>query len=538
MATTMPVSAPKTAAATPASTPKMTANTTGSDHKMAATVPEPLSRRAIRRKCFTSKATILSAPRAVTIPTPVVKIAAIPASQPLPKMAATSEPIHKMAASPTSPAPAKPQLLVSSLLDPQITSVRVSKSRNPVLSSLMIPRATEEWDECSSEDELKPKAKSSFPDRAAGDTGDNSIANETPVEDQIIQVLFPGSTPQTKKLEGLEKLKHLEFLKRPVVCSKDMEPKSEKHPKGAESQDSIKSQTKESRTSSGTTKEKSVHGNPEPKDKVKLNPEKSTDDVLNPVKFTEASGNIENPKTEHSINLHFTPTEFRQSIKVCISPDEKTLELSSPKSGPNSAGHTPYHISPEETWASSDRSSLAAKMCLGSDSQQGASRRTSESGCPKSTKESNSSSSKEKHSSFLSLSCFKDIIPDISPSVTTTTHSMPAAVSSPQSTEVDGSLSMSFEQVLPTESESTNEDKMSYSNGHYGDPDFKVGMSLSPKMANYELSAWPKMVISGFPELSAWPEPTNFPVICLLLQFTGIGQPLYLLSLFTGSEYL
>ncbi|KAK2860800.1 hypothetical protein Q7C36_004966 [Tachysurus vachellii] len=502
--------------------------------------------------------------------------------------------------------------------------------------------------------------------------------------EKIIRVLFPGSTPQAKILEGLEKLKHLEFLKRPVVCSKDIEPKSEKHPKRAESQDSLKSQTKETRTSSGTTKEKSVHGNPEPKDKVKLksvdgdekpksvengvksklnktiarkesfktnkkddrssmpvtkkqetgqrktsgkkdspvnkqkdnektedkknnlmgketkkmtprsasppvdpsksagtkkksikvnkgtedkvkinksnkeqqnqklssdvgadpkpseislpddmtaeflemeheqlhelassiplrkesggevdpknsyeSPEKSTDDILNPVKFTEASGNIKNPKTERSVNLDLTPTEFSwvdgalkdnppQSghDEVCISPDEKTLELSSPRSGPNSAGHTPYHISPEETWASSDRSSLAAKMCLGSDSQQGASCKTSESGCPKSTQESNSSSSKEKHSSFLSLSSFKDIIPDISPTVTTTTHSMPAEVSSPQSTEVDESLSMSFEQVLPTVSESTNEDETSYSNGHYGDPDFKVGMSLSLKMAH------------------------------------------------------
>ncbi|KAK2831485.1 hypothetical protein Q7C36_016571 [Tachysurus vachellii] len=169
MAVTRPVSAPKTATVTPAPTPKMATNMPVSDHKIAAPMPEPLSRRAIRRKRFASKtavsaptpkmATVLPAPvfkrattvsapaveratvlttpvpqRAVTIPAPVVKIAAIPASQPLPEMAA----------SPISPAPAKPQLLVSSLLDPQITSARVSKSRNLVLSSSVIPRATEE----------------------------------------------------------------------------------------------------------------------------------------------------------------------------------------------------------------------------------------------------------------------------------------------------------------------------------------------------------------------------------------------------------
>ncbi|XP_060783426.1 microtubule-associated protein 1B isoform X2 [Neoarius graeffei] len=504
--------------------------------------------------------------------------------------------------------------------------------------------------------------------------------------EKIIRVLFPGSTPQAKILEGLEKLKHLEFLKRPVVCSKDIEPNSEKNPKRAESQDSLKSTTKESRPSSATTKEKSVRGYPEPKDQVKVksmageekpksvensvkpklnktiakkesfkankkddkssvsvsknqeirqrkmsgkkdspsnkqkndekteerknnlmgkeakkmaprsssppadpnksastkknetkvnkgtedrvksnksnkeqqnqklssdvgdpkhleissgeateflepeqeqsnelnvktklpdilsrkesgsednpksshvSPEKAIDDILNPLKSTEASGIVKTPKSERSVNLDLTPTEISWpdgalkdnppksgQDEVCISPDEKTLELSSPRSGLNSAGHTPYHLSPEETWASRDRSSIAAKMCLGSDSQQGGSCKTSESGCPKSTQESNSSSSKEKHSSFLSLSSFKDIMPDISPTVTTTTHSMPAEVSSPQSTEVDESLSMSFEQVLPTVSESTNEDETSYSNGHYADPDFKVGMSLSLKMAH------------------------------------------------------
>ncbi|XP_053484650.1 microtubule-associated protein 1S isoform X2 [Ictalurus furcatus] len=504
--------------------------------------------------------------------------------------------------------------------------------------------------------------------------------------EKIIRVLFPGSTPQTKILEGLEKLKHLDFLKCPVVCSKDIEPKAEKNPKRAESQDSLKSGIKESRSSSATTKEKSVRGYPEPKDQVKVksmngeekpktveigvkpklnktiarkesfkankkddrstmtvskkqeigqrkmsgkkdsplnkqkndekteerknnlmgkeakklaprsaspsadpnksasakknemkvnngtedrvksnksnkeqqnqklsgdvgdpkpseisspedltaeflemekeqshelsakipdipsrkesgseddpknihvSPEKSLDDILNPVKSTEASGIVKTPKSEHSVNMDLTPTEFNwldgalkdnppKSVQdeVCISPDEKTLELSPPRSGPNSAGHTPYHLSPEETWASRDRSSLVAKMCLGSDSQQGGSCKTSETGCPKSTQESNSSSSKEKHSSFLSLSSSKDIMPDISPTVTTTTHSLPAEVSSPQSTEVDESLSMSFEQVLPTVSESTNEDEMSYSNGHYADPDFKVGMSLSLKMAH------------------------------------------------------
>lgn len=486
----------------------------------------------------------------------------------------------------------------------------------------------------------------------------------SPVE-KIIRVLFPGCTPQSKIMDGLERLKHLEFLKRPVVCSKDFETtKSDKNQKLTENQDSSKAGKNEPTPSNGASKERSARGDLELKDKtkgvngndpksevklksaesnVRLKPsklvtrkesfkeksnekaktsdlkkqengqrrtsgnkdsliskpktdsktsvkieEKKAKPLGKDIKKTSATlqnsnkpGNVKNgaklikqaedksknfksnkeqqnqklstedlncsvmsspedmtaeflemdreqgkileksqhadsgnvqcnsmvntsqatvsarpfvkTKNEQCVNLDLTPTEYtllegalKDNIskdgneEVCVSPEEKTLELTSPRSGPNSAGHTPYHLSPEETWASRDHSSFGVKMCLCSDSQQTGLSKFSESGCPKSNQESVSTSSREKHSSFLSLSSFKDIMPDISPSVTTT-HSMPAEVSSPQSTEVDESLSMSFEQVLPTVSESTNEDETSYSNGQHSKSDFKVGMSLSLK---------------------------------------------------------
>ena len=190
---------------------------------------------------------------------------------------------------------------------------------------------------------------------------------------------------------------------------------------------------------------------------------------------------------EQCVNLDLTPTEYtlldgalkdnsskkNSPVEVCASPDEKTLELTSPRSGPNSAGHTPYHLSPEEMWSSKKNNSLGNRISC---SQSMESCKNSDAGPVKSNQESTSTSSKDKHTSFLSLSSFKDIGPDISPSVTT--HSMPAEVSSPQSTEVDESLSMSFEQVLPPVSESSNEDEQSYSNGHFVDSDFKVSLPL------------------------------------------------------------
>ncbi|XP_037325096.2 microtubule-associated protein 1B [Pungitius pungitius] len=78
-------------------------------------------------------------------------------------------------------------------------------------------------------------------------------------QERIIRVLFPGCTPQAKILEGLEKLKHLDFLRHPVVCLKDLEaPKPDKQPKRAESRESLKSQSKDVRPSSALQKDKRV----------------------------------------------------------------------------------------------------------------------------------------------------------------------------------------------------------------------------------------------------------------------------------------
>ncbi|XP_061540163.1 electromotor neuron-associated protein 1 [Phycodurus eques] len=56
--------------------------------------------------------------------------------------------------------------------------------------------------------------------------------------EKIVRVLFPGCTPQAKILDGLERLKHLDFLSVPVVSSKDLKTsKTEKLPKCTESRE-------------------------------------------------------------------------------------------------------------------------------------------------------------------------------------------------------------------------------------------------------------------------------------------------------------
>ncbi|NXH95865.1 MAP1S protein, partial [Pachycephala philippinensis] len=352
--------------------------------------------------------------------------------------------------------------------------------------------------------------------------------------EKIIRVLFPGCTPQARILEGLEKVKHLEFLKQPVVTKDDLKATAPKQ-RRAESKESLRSgsklslvevaapapkekapkvEKKESRKApakTGSAKKSPLKKEPEkPKAKTarkepgtsdgskssspeemlpeaeresgRRRKEESTDEgiatadsELEPLSL-ENGGNrrpgvpgdpscLENgledpespqrprypessplravcppspmaktPKSDRSVNFDLTPTGLLNhgpegADDPCGSSEEKTLEMMSPaSSGPASAGHTPFHQSPVEDGAEE----------AGGGRQQNA---WPAAGAGK------DSSVPDKQAGCLSLSPFKDDVPDVSPTITT--PSLPAEVGSPHSTEVDESLSVSFEQVLP-----------------------------------------------------------------------------------------
>ncbi|XP_068131389.1 microtubule-associated protein 1A [Hyperolius riggenbachi] len=71
--------------------------------------------------------------------------------------------------------------------------------------------------------------------------------------EKIVRVLFPGNAPQNKILEGLEKLKHLDFLRYPVATQKEISSggptsigKHTKIKQRADSKESLKSSTRQS----------------------------------------------------------------------------------------------------------------------------------------------------------------------------------------------------------------------------------------------------------------------------------------------------
>ncbi|XP_057715693.1 microtubule-associated protein 1B-like [Corythoichthys intestinalis] len=170
-------------------------------------------------------------------------------------------------------------------------------------------------------------------------------------------------------------------------------------------------------------------------------------------------------KNEPSIDMDLTPTEYtlldgalRASPPSRSSPDnqatseERTIEQNSSDSRPNSAGHTPYCLSPDDVWCNRDtlsrlRAQEAAEVFPSRPAQH---------------------NTREKHLTFLSLGPLKDGSSDLSPSVantTTSTHSMPAEVSSPQSTEVDESLSMSLEHGPASGTQREVDDAVHHANG-------------------------------------------------------------------------
>uniref|UniRef100_A0A672YTJ1 Microtubule-associated protein 1Sb n=1 Tax=Sphaeramia orbicularis TaxID=375764 RepID=A0A672YTJ1_9TELE len=201
-------------------------------------------------------------------------------------------------------------------------------------------------------------------------------------------------------------------------------------------------------------------------------------------------------ENEQTVQQDLTPTEYtlldgalRNSPPSRTSPEnhaplsvsEETVEPGSPDSRPNSAGHTPYCLSPDDVWCNrATLSRLQMANLESNDETNGSSKQNDTQLCQARGATESHTTPKEKHLSFLSLGTFKDGSSDPSPSVatTTTTHSMPAEVSSPQSTEVDESLSMSFEQGPTTVSQREGDDSVHHSHsngGHF------VGMSLQIK---------------------------------------------------------
>ncbi|NWT05414.1 MAP1A protein, partial [Mionectes macconnelli] len=123
--------------------------------------------------------------------------------------------------------------------------------------------------------------------------------------EKIVRVLFPGNAPQNKILEGLEKLKHLDFLRYPVATQKDITSgipppvlKQTKIKQRTDSKESLKSSPKPSVTKQVKKEEAVEEGIKEVKPevvkdakiekKIKEHTEKVPEKLVKPEKISDA----------------------------------------------------------------------------------------------------------------------------------------------------------------------------------------------------------------------------------------------------------
>ncbi|KAM4808511.1 microtubule-associated protein 1B [Rhinophrynus dorsalis] len=145
--------------------------------------------------------------------------------------------------------------------------------------------------------------------------------------EKIVRVLFPGNTNQYQILEGLEKLKHLDFLKQPVITQKDLSDnisvpavKQAKMKQRAESKESLKMSMKT--TSTKTVKKESKE---EPADLLKSSQSEKTQKVENKEKvpIKKAQKNETKPLPEKNVGNKEEPivkSESAEKQKADVKP--------------------------------------------------------------------------------------------------------------------------------------------------------------------------------------------------------------------------
>ncbi|KAK1806762.1 hypothetical protein P4O66_005259 [Electrophorus voltai] len=156
--------------------------------------------------------------------------------------------------------------------------------------------------------------------------------------EKIVRVLFPGNATQNNILEGLEKLKHLDFLKHPIVTEKELSSnmapalKQAKMKHKTDSKESLKSISKTSPIK--TTRKESKEEAPE---KTKIDAEvtqvglqKVEKKEKTPVKRAKNMEKEIKPKSEQTPKMD-TPEKKKVDIKSRVTPKEKIIKKEAKK---------------------------------------------------------------------------------------------------------------------------------------------------------------------------------------------------------------
>lgn len=282
--------------------------------------------------------------------------------------------------------------------------------------------------------------------------------------EKVVRVLFPGCTPPARLLDGLVRLQHLGFLREPVVTPQDLA-----GPRRAESKESVGSRDSLRREGRITALTRSSQERPgvARKDPPRVEGPRRAEKEAKVPREVKKDPKLSAPRTQ--------PREVRRAVSASVNVKKAGAQAAPrPRKAPNvprpgappmeNGPHSPPSFrcgeaSPPAEVYSSPAPQLVATPSQESSLELGLSPAGEEktlellldAGTPRPHTPSPTGAQQgpTEGSGRLSLSPLRggEAGPDASPTVTT--PSLPAEVGSPHSTEVDESLSVSFEQVLP-----------------------------------------------------------------------------------------
>ena len=174
--------------------------------------------------------------------------------------------------------------------------------------------------------------------------------------EKVTRILFPGNAPQHKLLEGLERVKHLEFLKHPTFCTHDLH-KPKKTP-SATGNGRAGSATRRVPPSSATSRTMAGANKPEPP--KRLETKVSATRVLSAspasakaAKLQKDSNNkrASSAKDKEKVKLDEKEKEDKSKSSkssTSSSPSKASVKTASPVKSPTSPVKTPATASPDD----------------------------------------------------------------------------------------------------------------------------------------------------------------------------------------------
>ncbi|PVD20059.1 hypothetical protein C0Q70_20553 [Pomacea canaliculata] len=168
--------------------------------------------------------------------------------------------------------------------------------------------------------------------------------------EKVTRLLFPGSAPQHKILEGLERVKNLEFLKHPSFCDRDtLKPKK---PVGNGRAGSATRRAPPAAATITKTAVAATKAEPPKRLETKAPPTKTAAATASKAPKSKKDDNnkrASSAKDKEKVKLDEKEKEDKSKSSASSSPSKASVKTASPIKTPSSPAKTPAVVTPDET---------------------------------------------------------------------------------------------------------------------------------------------------------------------------------------------